>query len=78
MLALVRPFSTPGAAQGACNALTGQVAACPISARLRYRLQHPLRLRENGNLICRCQTPPQAVRAALMSSTPFVARVDTR
>jgi hypothetical protein len=78
VLVLVRPFSTPDAAQGACNALTGQVASCPVTPRLRYRLQHPVRQRENGNLVCRCQNPPRRVRAAQTDRNPFVAHVDTR
>lgn len=78
VLALVRPFSTPGTTQGACDALGGQVAACPVTPRLRYRLQHPVRYQENGNLVCRCQNPPRSVRSTQRDRNPFVAHVDTR
>jgi hypothetical protein len=78
VLALVPPFSTQGPALGTCNALGGQVAACPVTARLRYRLQHPVRPQENGNLICRCQNPPRGMRVARTDRNPFVAHVNTR
>ncbi len=74
--ALLKPFYTPGPAGGACNALSGQVAGCPITLRLRYRLQHYQR-GENGNLICRCQNPPRIVRWTQKDNNGFVAHVTT-
>ena len=77
VITLVRPFITPGPFSGACNALSGRVLACPITARLRYRWQHSLRV-ENGNLVCRCQNPPRAIRWNLTDNNGFVAHVSTR
>lgn len=74
--ALVGPMATPES-RAACQAISGQVAACPITPRLRYRLQHYTR-NENGNLVSRGQNPPRAVRYAQRDNNGFVARVDTR
>ena len=68
----------PAPAQGACAALGGQGAACPVTPRLRYRLQRPVRYQQIGNLVCRCRNPLRGVRAAQTGRNPFVARVDTR
>ena len=63
VVTLLRPFYSGVAGNAlACNANRGQVLACPITARLRYRLEHTIRFKENGNLVCRCQNPPRAVR----------------
>ena len=62
VMALIAPFYNPAAGHNACNALTGRVGTCPVTPRLLYRLEHPLRSKENGNLVCRCQNPPRAHR----------------
>jgi hypothetical protein len=62
----------------ACNALRGQALACPITARLRYRLQHYIRYVETANLVCRCQNPPRAVRWMQTDNNGFVAHVNVR
>lgn len=62
-------------AQANCAPVSGRVAGCPITARLRYRLEHAS---ENGNILCRCQNPPRTIRWALQDANPFVAHVATR
>src|SRR5262245_23337939 len=64
--ALVDPLATPGPSSGApgCNALTGQLADCPITARLRSRLSSPIPDVETGNLVSRSQNPPAALDVA--------------
>lgn len=74
---LLAPFARPGGSHGACDALTGHVLACPITARLRFRLRQ-YRQGENGNLVCRCQNPPRGIRWVQTGNNGFVARVDTR
>jgi hypothetical protein len=76
VVALIAPFSNPAAGHNACNALTGRVATCPITPRLLYRLEHPIRFKENGNLICRCQNPPRAVRWMQTDNNGFLAHVN--
>src|ERR687884_1429007 len=78
VVALIAPFSNPVAGHNACNALTGRVGTCPITPRLLYRLEHPIRFKENGNLVCRCQNPPRAVRWAQVDDNGFVAHVNVR
>lgn len=58
-----------------CDPVSGKVASCPITARLRYRLE---RANENGNILCRCQNPPRTIHWALQDANPFVAHVATR
>jgi hypothetical protein len=77
-VALIAPFYNPAAGHNACNALTGRVRTCPITPRLLYRLEHPMRFKENGNLVCRCQNPPRAVRWAQVDDNGFVAQVNVR
>jgi hypothetical protein len=77
-VALIAPFSNPAAGPNACNALTGRVGTCPITPRLLYRLAHPIRFKENGNLVCRCQNPPRAVRWMQTDNNGFVAHVNVR
>jgi hypothetical protein len=48
-----------------------------LSVRLRYRLQHYHR-GENGNLVCRCQNPPRALRWRQTDTNGFVAHVSTQ
>lgn len=55
---LLEPFYNPAAGTGACDAVSGQFAACPITARLRDRLEHAT---ENGNIVSRSQNPPRSV-----------------
>jgi hypothetical protein len=78
VVALIAPFDNPAAGHNACNALSGQVRTCPITPRLPYRLEHPIRFKVNGNLVCRCQNPPRAVRWAQTDSNGFVAHVNVR
>jgi hypothetical protein len=77
-VALIAPLYNPAAGHNACNALTGRVGTCPITPRLLYRLEHPIRFKENGNLVCRCQNPPRAVRWAQVDDNGFVAHVNVR
>jgi hypothetical protein len=77
-VALIAPFYNPAAGHNACNALTGRVRTCPITPRLLYRLEHPMRFKENGNLVCRCQNAPRAVRWAQVDDNGFVAQVNVR
>src|SRR5438128_10856083 len=78
VVALIAPFYNPAAGHNACNALTGRVGTCPVTPRLLYRLEHPMRFKENGNLVCRCQNPPRAVRWAQVDDNGFVAAVTVR
>jgi hypothetical protein len=79
VVTLLRPFYSGVAGNAlACNALTGQVQACPITARLRYRLQHYVRNVETGNLVSRSQVPPRAVSWVQTDANGFVAHVTTR
>src|SRR5690242_18148563 len=61
--ALVGPLAGE-AGQAGCNALTGQLADCPITARLRARLAAPIPGVETGNLVSRSQNPPQSLDVA--------------
>ena len=77
--ALVRPLA--GAeSPGGCNTLTGQVGDCPVTARLRTRLQNPQPGVETGNLVSRSQNPPRAVEVAevKLPADATVAQVNTR
>jgi hypothetical protein len=76
VMALIAPFYNPAAGHNACNALTGRVETCPITPRLLYRLEHPIRFKENGNLVCRCQNTPRVVRWAQVDDNGFVAHVN--
>jgi hypothetical protein len=77
---LVQPFVTVGPPQAGCNALTGQVVDCPVTARLRARLQSPIAGVETGNLISRSQNPPRAVEVAQvkLAEGATEAQVNTR
>ncbi|MBV9278944.1 MAG: hypothetical protein JOZ41_02585 [Chloroflexi bacterium] len=59
----------------ACNPVVGRLAACPITPRLRARVQHA---RENGNILCRCQNPPTSVGISLADNNGRVAHVNSR
>jgi hypothetical protein len=78
VMALIAPFYSPAAGHNACNALTGRGGTCPVTPRLLYRLEHPMRFKENGNLVCRCQNPPRSVRWAQVDDNGFVAHVNVR
>ena len=78
VVALIAPFYNPAAGHNTCNALSGRVGTCPITPRLRYRLEHPIRFKEHGNLVCRCQNPPRAVRWGQTDNNGFVAHVNVR
>ena len=77
---LVRSLASADAPQAGCNTLTGQVADCPVTARLRARLQSPLPGVETGNLISRSQNPPSAVEVAAvkLAEGATEAQVNTR
>jgi hypothetical protein len=78
VVTLLRPFYSGMAGNAlACNALSGRVLACPITPRLLYRLEHPMRFKENGNLVCRCQNPPLHVSWVQTDNNGFVAHVKT-
>lgn len=74
---LLAPFAAPGPPRGACDAVTGRVQGCPITPRLRYRLEH-FQAGENGNIVGRTQNPPRSLRWAQIGNNGFVARVNTR
>jgi len=78
--ALVGPLATPGRGPSGCNALTGRLDDCPITARLRDRLAHPVAGVETGNLVSRSQNPPQALDVAQVKlpAGATVANVNTR
>lgn len=61
---LVTPFYDQSANNAACNAVSGRVEACPVSARLLKRLQNPDTGPGSGNLIGRTQNPPGNVTVA--------------
>ena len=61
---LIKALHDPAAQGVACNALTGKVDDCPITARLRTRLQNPTG--ENGNIVSRSQNPPRSVSVAVI------------
>lgn len=74
---LIKALQDPAATGVACNALTGQLDDCPITARLRTRLQNPTP-EENGNLVSRSQNPPSSVAVTLVDSDGQTARVNTK
>jgi hypothetical protein len=77
---LVRSLVTAEAPQAGCNTLTGQVADCPVTERLRARLQSPIPGVETGNLISRSQNPPRAVEVAAvkLAEDATEAQINTR
>ncbi|HZG68693.1 MAG TPA: hypothetical protein VEZ12_18250, partial [Herpetosiphonaceae bacterium] len=66
---LIKPFHTPGNIPDACNALTGQVRACPVTERLRNRLEQSNQPGETGNLVSRSQNPPQGLGFMVVENT---------
>jgi hypothetical protein len=73
---LLESFYRP-LAQSTCQAITGRYAHCRITARLRYRLQHPDRVPGTVNPLCRCQNFIPAIRWAQVDNNGFVAHVNT-
>jgi hypothetical protein len=71
---LLEPFYNPAAGTGACNAVSGQLAACPITARLRTRLEQAT---ENGNIVSRSQNPAHHVVIGPIKSDGQIAHVPT-
>lgn len=69
---LVEPFYNPAAGSNACNAVSGQLAACPLTTRLRARLQGAT---ENGNIVSRSQNPPRGVAIMPIKSDGQIAHV---
>lgn len=76
--ALVKPFYTPGAGGGTCDAVTGKVDGCPVTTRLLDRLQHPDSGPGSGNIVGRTQNPPQSVSISLLDNNGQTSRVNTR
>jgi hypothetical protein len=74
---LIKPLYSPGAGGGACDALSGKLDGCPLSARLLTRLQHPIVNQETGNLVGRNQNPPQSVSVAPVSNDGQTAQINT-
>ena len=74
---LIRPFYDPSAGNQPCNALSGKVQDCPVTARLLQRLQNPVRNVGTGNLVNRSQNPPSGVSVSLMDNDGQTARVST-
>ena len=74
---LIKALHDPSASGVACNALTGQLDDCPITARLRTRLQNP-KPEENGNLVSRSQNPPGSVTVTLVDNDGQAAHVNTK
>lgn len=77
--ALVDPLAGQGTLTG-CNALTGQLADCPITKRLRARLAAPIPGVETGNLVSRSQSPPRSLEVAQVKLVKgaTIAQVNTR
>jgi hypothetical protein len=71
---LLEPFYNPAAGSNACNAVTGQLADCPITARLRTRFEHAT---ENGNIVSRSQNPPRGLAIKLIQDDGQTAHVAT-
>jgi hypothetical protein len=71
---LLKPFYVQGAPTPTCNALSGQFAGCPITARLLNRLRTA---NENGNIISRSQNPPQDVTYTLLDNDGQTSHVNT-
>jgi|GEM_PF-3462860 len=74
---LIKTLHDPTASGAGCNALTGRVDDCPITAKLRARLQKPAP-GENGNIVSRSQNPAQSVAVTLVENDGQTARVNTR
>ncbi len=66
---LIKPFYTPGNIPDTCNALTGQVRACPVTERLRNRIEQSNQSGETGNLVSRSQNPPQGLSFMVVEET---------
>jgi hypothetical protein len=77
---LVQSLATANTPATGCNTLRGQVDDCPITARLRTRLQSPIPGVETGNLISRSQNPPSTLDVAevKLAEGATVAQVNTR
>lgn len=71
---LLEPFYSPSAGSSACNAVSGQLAACPITARLRQRLEQAT---ENGNIVSRSQNPPRGMAIKSIKNDGQTAHVAT-
>ncbi len=81
--ALVTPFydsAVERAARrdGGCDPVTGALAACPLTPRLRARLPIDEAMRYSANPICRCQNPARTVRLAQIYDDGRAAYIITR
>jgi hypothetical protein len=67
VLRIIRPFYDQSAQHAACNPVTGKLAACPLTSRLRAAVARELQWERthtkggNGNVFCRCQNTPRRV-----------------
>lgn len=83
VLLVTRPFYDRSAQQALCNAVTGKIAACPLTPRLRAALARELQWERahtrggNGNAFCRCQNPPTRVDIRGVVAQPQSAQVAT-
>lgn len=74
VMTLIRPFFNRSAQAAACNGVTGKLAACPITPRLRVALARELQWERqhtrggNGNVFCRCQNTPKRVVIAAVKA----------
>jgi hypothetical protein len=75
---LIETLYNPSAGNKPCNALNGQFADCPVTARLLQRLQNPIAGQETGNLVSRSQNPPQSVTITPVDNTGQLAHIDTK
>ena len=74
---VIQPFVDRSSPSAGCNALSGKLAACPITPRLRAAVSRELRWEikhthgGNGNEFCRCQNPPRRVTISAVKA-PYV------
>lgn len=88
VMVLIRPFLARSRQTAACNGVTGNLAACPLTSRLRAALSRELHWERthtrggNGNVFCRCQNTPRrmvvtGVKAPYVNAFGLFAEVDT-
>jgi len=74
---LLDHFASPNSPITQCNAVSGQLAGCPITPRLLNRLQNPIPNVENGNIVSRSQNPPQSLSYKEIDNDGKTAHVDS-
>ena len=81
---LVTPYIHGARTTWRCNVMTHTLRACPVTARLRYRLLHPDRPAPGcmGSCtldpICRCQNQVPSLRIRVIDNNGQVVHVNTR